>query len=311
MKGKKRIIIAGGSGFIGSVLARDWHAQNGEVVVLTRTPRPRNDGIIEAEWSGAQMGDWIKYLDGADAIINLTGKSVKCRHTPENIRELAESRTQSIRAISIGLTHVQNPPRVWIQASAIGYYGNSKDRICDENSPNGIDPLADVCRQWESSFVSLTLPKTRKVILRIGFVLGRSGGALPVLTRMTKWFLGGATGDGKQFISWIQLDDLLRMFWGSIDQPDVTGTYNAVAPNPVRNEQFMEELRRVLHRPWSPPAPAWAVKLGARIMGVDPSLALAGCRAVPKRFTEAGFEFDYPELPAALNAVFKKNPEIN
>ena len=302
---KKRIVIAGGSGFIGTALARDWHSQNGEVVVLTRTPRQRDDGIIEAEWTGAQMGEWIKYLDGAEAVINLTGKNIKCRFTPDNLKEMTESRTQSVRAIAIALGHVKVPPRVWIQASAVGYYGNTRDRICDETAPNGGDPLADICRQWEYAFNSMSLPKTRKVMLRIGFVLGRYGGAMPILTKFTKWFLGGQAGNGQQFISWIHLEDLMRMCWGCMDQDNLTGTFNAVAPNPVRNSEFMHELRHVLHRPWSPPAPAFAIKLSSRMMGIEPFLALAGCRVAPKRFTEAGFQFEFPELPAALKAVFR------
>jgi uncharacterized protein (TIGR01777 family) len=301
---KKRIVIAGGSGFIGTALAHDWYSQNGEVVVLTRKPQPRKDGVIEVEWSGEHMGEWMQYLDGAEAVINLTGKNVNCRHTPENIREMTESRVQSVRAIGLALGHVKTPPRVWIQAGAIGYYGNTRDRICDETALNGAGVLADICRQWESAFNTLQVPKTRKVLFRIGFVLGRYGGAMPVLTKLTKWFLGGHVGDGKQYVSWIHLEDLLRMFWGSMDQADLTGTYNAVGPNPVRNDEFMRELRHVLNRPWSPPAPKWAVKLGAKMMGSEADLALDGCRAAPKRLLDAGFQFDFPDLPVALKNVF-------
>jgi uncharacterized protein len=302
---KKRIVLAGGSGFIGSALAHEWRAQKCEVVVLTRSPRKRDDGALEAQWNGTHIGEWIQYLDGAEAVINLTGKNIKCRFTPENVRALTESRVQSVRAIALALEHVKVPPRVWVQASAIGFYGNAGDRICNEDSPNGSDVLAQVCRQWEDAFHTARAPQTRKVLLRVGFVLGRDGGALPILARMTRWFLGGSAGSGRQYISWVHLADLAKMFSESVTRGDLTGTFNAVAPNPVTNEQFMRELRRVLHRPWSPPAPSLAVKLGARLMGTDSSLALDGCRVVPKHFAEAGFQFQFPELGAALRDIFK------
>lgn len=301
---KKRLVIAGGNGFIGSALAAEWLARGGEVVVLTRSPRTCPDGVTETEWDGAQPGDWVKYLDGAEAVVNLAGKNVKCRHTTENVRALTESRVNAVRAIAQALERVKTPPPVWVQAGAIGFYGDTGETICDENSPNGKDALAGVCRQWENAFHAATVPRTRKVLLRIGFVLGRNGGALPVLAGMTRWFLGGSAGNGRQFISWIHIADLTRMFCESIARQDWTGTFNATGPRPATNAEFMRELRQALHRPWSPPAPAFAVKLGAGLLGMEPSLALAGCRVTPKRFIEAGFQFQFPELEAALKDIF-------
>jgi uncharacterized protein (TIGR01777 family) len=303
---KKRIVIAGGTGFIGSELVAEAFAQYSEVFVLTRRPKQRNDSAVEVEWTGQHMGEWIKVLEGADAVINLAGRSINCPHTSENIRELTESRVKSVRAIGIALDHVKSPPPVWIQASALGFYGNSEDRICTENTLNGINTLADITRQWENAF-NLAQPKKmpRKVLLRMGMVLGRKGGALPVLRLLTKCFLGGKAGNGRQYISWIHIQDLARMFMGCIDYEGLTGVFNAVAPNPVTNEQFMRELRHTLHRPWSPPAPAWAVRKGARMMKTEPSLVLTGCRAVPKRLTEAGFQFDFPDLEPTLKHLLQ------
>jgi uncharacterized protein (TIGR01777 family) len=301
---RTRIVLAGGSGFIGSALARECLAQYGEVVVLTRSPRKRDDAVKEVEWSGGHIGEWIQFLNGADAVVNLAGKNIDCRHTEENVRALTESRVNSVCAIGQALEHVKAPPHVWVQASAIGYYGNAKERICDEASPNGSDTLSDICRQWEHAFNHVPAPGTRKVLLRMGIVLGRDGGALPVLARLTKWFLGGSAGSGEQFMSWIQIKDLMRIVEECITRRDWSGTFNAVAPNPVRNAEFMRDLRRALHRPWSPPAPAVAIKMGARLMKTDPSLALDSCRAVPKRLTEAGFRFQFPELGPALKDIF-------
>ncbi len=303
--GKPRVILAGGTGFIGQSLARRLIAQNYEVVVLTRTPRTRNDGLREIEWDGRQPGEWIKCLDGAEAVVNLTGKNINCPHTPENLRELSASRVNSVRAIVAALENVKIPPRVWIQAGAIGFYGDTGSLLCDESAPNGSGKLAEICRQWENAFNSSSVPAIRKVLLRIGFVLGRDGGALPVLEKLTKWFLGGRAGSGKQFTSWIHVADLTRMFAGAIERENWSGTFNAVAPNPVTNAEFMRELRRALHRPWSPPAPEWAVKIGSRLMKSEPSLALAGCRCVPKRLLETNFGFQYPSLPDALKNLYE------
>lgn len=296
----KRIILAGGSGFIGTALAREFTAHGREVIILTRSPRARTDGVREVAWDGKNSGAWAGLLDESEAVINLTGKNINCPHTPENLHAITASRVDSVRALAAALGQVKTPPRVWVQASATGFYGDCADRLCDESSPNGTDALSQICRDWEKVFAGAALPETRKVTMRTGFVLGRESGALPVLARLTKFFLGGAVGNGRQYISWIHLADLVQMFVAAVEREDLSGTFNAVAPNPVTNAEFMRELRRALHRPWSPPAPALAVRLGARLMGSEPSLALVSQRCAPKRFLAAGFSFQFPELPAAL-----------
>jgi uncharacterized protein (TIGR01777 family) len=302
---RKRIVIAGGSGFVGTTLAKELLRRNYEVVILARSPKLRADGVKEVEWNGEHVGEWIQFLNGAEAVINLAGKNINCPHTPENIRALTASRVNSVKAVGGGILHVAQPPKVWVQAGAIGIYGDQGEKICDENSPAGNDALAEICRQWENAFDAAKTPKTRKVLLRIGFVLGRDGGALPVLTKLTKWFLGGRAGSGKQFISWIHISDVARIFAHAIEQENFSGVFNAVAPKPVTNEEFMRELRRALHRPWSPPAPAWAIRFGAGLMKSEPSLALAGCRVSPKNLAARQFSFQFLELPQALKSIFQ------
>ncbi|HTB82935.1 MAG TPA: TIGR01777 family oxidoreductase [Candidatus Sulfotelmatobacter sp.] len=302
----KRIILAGGSGFIGSALAKGFVARGHQVVVLTRTPRARTDGVQEAEWDGFHLGEWIQFLDGAETVINLTGKSINCPHTPENMRELVSSRVNSVHVVAAACNHVRTPPRTWVQAGAIGFYGDTADRICDEASPAGSDSLAEICRNWETAFDTAETKKTRKVTLRIGVVLGRQGGALPVLTRLTKWFLGGAAGNGKQFVSWIHLSDLVAMFVAAVENDKIAGVYNAVAPAAATNAALMREMRRALHRPWSPPVPAFAIKLGAKLMGSEPSLVLVSQRVAPIRFVGAGFRFQFPKLAPALDDLCQK-----
>ena len=295
----KRIVLAGGSGFIGQSLAKALLARGYEIVVLTRSPRT-GTGFREVEWDGIHLGEWIKFLDGAEAVVNLTGRNVNCPHTPENLKEILESRVNSVRVIALAFDHVKTPPRVWVQAGAVGFYGDTKDRPCDENSPAGNDALAGVCKLWEDAFNSADTPKTREVLLRIGFVLGKNGGALPVLSKLTKWFLGGRAGNGRQFISWIHLADLTNMFVETIEREKLSGTFNAVGLNPEMNRFFMRELRRALYRPWSPPVPEFAVRLGARWMDSEPSLALASQCCAPIRFLEAGFEYQFQKLRPAL-----------
>jgi uncharacterized protein len=300
----KRILLAGGSGFIGQALGRALAARGYEVIVLTRTPR-QSSGFREVEWDGAHIGEWIQFLGDAEAVVNLTGRNVNCPHTPENLREILDSRVNSVQAIAQSIPHVnipniKKPPRVWVQASAVGFYGDTGDRLCDESSPAGTDALAGVCKRWEAAFNSADTPNTRKVGLRIGFVLGREGGALPVLSKLTKWFLGGSAGSGKQFISWIHLEDLTRMFIAAIERVDLSGTYNAVGLNPETNRFFMHEIRHVLRRPWSPPVPKFAVRMGARWMKSEPSLALTSQCCAPIRFLESGFEYQFSKLRPAL-----------
>ena len=300
MNKTNRIILAGGSGFIGTALAGEFIRRGWEVVVLTRSPRTRTDAAREVAWDAKNPGEWVQFLEGARAVINLTGKNVNCQHTPENLRLITASRVDSVNAIALAMARLQTPARVWVQASATGFYGDTQDRLCDETSPNGNDALARVCREWEAAFVSAALPKSRIVIVRIGFVLGRAGGALPVLTRLTKAFLGGAAGNGRQYVSWIHLADLVQMFVAAVEREELTGVFNGVAPNPVTNAGVMRELRRALHRPWSPPVPEMAVKLGARLMRSEPSVALVSQRCAPRRFSAAGFDFKFPELRPAL-----------
>ncbi len=299
----KRIVIAGGSGFIGRVLARELYLRHYEVVILTRTPRIRTSDIREVAWDGQNPGAWEAELDGAYAVINLTGKSIDCRHSAANLRNILDSRVNSVRALAAASACVATPPRVWVQASAVGFYGDTGDKLCDEHAPAGSNALAGICRQWEDAFTEATLPRTRKITVRIGMVLGDGGGAMPFLCKLTKCFLGGAAGQGTQYISWIHLADLVKLLVLCAERENFSATVNAVAPNPATNADFMRELRGVLHRPWSPPAPAFAVKLAANFLETEPSLVLTGQRVVPGILSELEFPWRFPQLRLALADV--------
>ena len=297
-----RIVIPGGSGFIGRALATHFVRRGDDVVVLTRNAGARTDGVREVVWNGRTLDVWATELDGAAAVINLTGKSINSRHTDRNEREILSSRVDSVRVIAEAVAASDVPPPVWVQASAVGIYGDAGDALCDESAPHGHDFMAEVCEQWEGAFRSALIPATRGVVLRFGVVLGRDGGALPMLARLARLGLGGTVGSGRQYISWIHCDDLISVVERAI-RSRMVGPYNA--SNHVRetNASFMKRLRKAVHRPWSPPAPALAVKLGAFVIGTEPSAALHGQRCVPRRLDEEGFAFAHEDLGVALKGL--------
>jgi len=303
--GKKRVVLAGGSGFLGRAFAAQLLLKDYEVVVLTRSPRAREDGVAEVAWNGKSLGDWVQWVEGAHAVVNLAGRSVNCRHTPENLREINESRINSVNAVATAIHNVTKPPRVWVQAGSLAIYGDLDDQWCEEGTLSGEGTTVQTCRLWENAFKTVPVSDTRRVLLRIGLVLARDAGALSVLGKLTRWFLGGAAGNGRQYMSWIHLADMNQMLVDAIERDEMVGVFNATGPNPVTNAEFMRELRRALHRPWSPPAPVWAVKLGSRWMETEPSLALTGRRCRPARFLRLGFKFQFPELRGALKDIYR------
>jgi uncharacterized protein (TIGR01777 family) len=297
---RERVVLAGGSGFLGRSLTDELVDKGYEVVVLTRSPTMDTEHVKHVAWNGRTLGDWTTFLDGAKAVVNLTGKSVNCRYTPANRREIVDSRVDSVKVIGEAILKCRRPPKVLVQAATLAIYGDAGQRICDENAPAGTGFSVETCLLWEKTVASLKLPSTRIVVLRIGFALGTDGGALGTLARITKCYLGGTVGSGHQYISWIHLQDLDRMFLWSIERDDIEGVFNATGPNPVTNAEFMRQLRRTLNRPWSPPVPAWAARIGAWAMGSEAELALTGRRCVAKRFLEKDFEFKYSNLEGAL-----------
>jgi uncharacterized protein len=301
---KPRIILAGGSGFIGQSLSPFLVSKNYDAVVFTRGKSDHHGSIREAHWDGKTLGEWTQFVDGALGLVNLTGRSINTRHTPEHRREIIDSRIDSVRILGEAIARCVQPPKVFVQLAGVGIYGEKGERICDEATAPGDDFVSEVCKQWEAAFDSVNSPNTRKVLFRLGVVLGRNGGFLHVLSRLTRWFLGGQVGNGRQYLSWIHIADLSRMILQAIDQEQLTGVFNATAPNPVTNAELMRELRRALHRPWSPAVPEFAARIGSWLMGTEASLALVSQRCVPKRFLAKNFEFEFPNLREALANIY-------
>ncbi|MGY8643976.1 MAG: TIGR01777 family oxidoreductase [Verrucomicrobiales bacterium] len=300
---KKRIILGGGSGFLGRALATELGNRDYDPVILTRNPdRYKGDGRAFC-WDGKTIADeWKTEIDGAHAIINLTGKNVNCRPTAKNKETIVTSRTDSVQVLGEAIREAKTPPPIWIQTSSLAIYGDANERICDEAARVDDQWPAYVCTAWEEELGRAILPTTRWNILRIGFVLGKNEGALPFLAKLVKCGLGGSIGNGKQWISWLHIDDMIAIFMEALENPEFAGVYNATNPNAVTNAELMKTLRTVLNRPWSPPAPAVAVQIGAPILGSDPVIALTGRRCISKRL--AGFDFKFPHLEPALRDLF-------
>lgn len=295
-----KVVLAGGSGFLGQALGHSLAAGGWEVVVLSRNPRG-DAPFREVLWNAGTGGPWAAELEGAAAVVNLAGRSINCVHTPANRSEILGSRLNAVKALAQGYARARNPPPLWVQCSASGYYGDTGDRICDESQAPGTDFLAETCRQWEGEFQALELPGVRRVVLRLGVVLDAAHGALPPLVRLTRRFLGGPAGSGRQYLSWIHREDLLDIFRAALTRPGLAGVYNACSPAPVTNAGFMRELRAVLGRPWCPAAPGFVVRFVAEhLFHTDGSLALHGQRCSPARLQAEGITFKHPAVGTAL-----------
>jgi uncharacterized protein (TIGR01777 family) len=297
-----KIVIAGGTGLIGSLLQKSFADQGREVVVLSRKEGP---GLTQ--WDGKTHGFWAHSLEGADAVINLCGRPIVDRWTAANKSEYESSRVDPTEAIGEAVRKAQTPPRVWINASAIGFYGDSGAREVSEATRHGSDFMGDLCAKWEHACLRHETPDTRKVCLRMGVVLHAEFPFVKLASLAAKLGLAQTLGTGKQYISWIHAQDLVKMTEWCLFEP-VSGPVNACSPDPVTNAEFMAAFRRVYGHPALPAVPAPLVKLGASLAGKEPSLLLTGQRAVPEIALARGFRFRFPELTEALDDVLGAVP---
>jgi uncharacterized protein len=305
----QRIVIPGGSGYLGQALARRLVDRGDDVVILGR------GGSVDAgrlvRWDGFTLGDWAKELDGADAIVHLTGRRVDTRATKKNIDELISSRVQPVRVVGEALARCTTPPKVWVQSSSLAIFGEGGDQIIDEHTiPSGIGPreMVTVCLAWEAAFrhaIAEAGGNIRPVLLRIGIGLGgKTDPATAKLAQLVRLGLGGRVGSGRQWVSWAALDDVLRVMILAIDDLTMFGTFHVTSPNPVTNDTMMSTYRRLLGRRFGLASPAIVARLGAPILGSSGSLALTGRRVVPTRLIERGFVFDHPDFePTACLAL--------
>lgn len=299
----KRIVIPGGSGFLGRALAPRLAARGDEVVVLTRGRPVRRDGVRHVHWDAATLGEWVDVINGADAVVHLTGKNVDCRPTRSNIAELVRSRTEPVRLVGEAVRGVTAPPRVWVQSSTLAIYGDGGDDVITESTPVlGIGPqqMVQVALAWETAYAEATAGIDRAVLLRMGVAIGGGDPATRRLATLARLGLGGPVAGGQQWLSWIELDDLVSGVMRALDDPGMEGCYHLTSPAPVRNQDAMAAFRTVLRRSVGLPSPAWLTRIGAPLLGSDPELALTGRRAHPRRLLEEGFEFHCADFGVAV-----------
>jgi uncharacterized protein (TIGR01777 family) len=307
-----RIVIAGGSGFLGSPLAEMYAEEGHDVRILSRSLKPgemRHDsgtgvpGITRVGWNAdGKTGSWSAVLEGADALINLAGESIAGkRWTPKRKALLRDSRILPTRGLAAAMREAAQPPPVFVSGSAVGYYGPAGDEARTEASPAGAGFLAQLCDEWEREAQAAARSGVRVVLLRSGIAIEKSGGALPEMMRPFRFFVGGPMGSGRQYISWIHRLDWIEIVRWIVQTPEVSGPVNATAPHPVTNRQFARALGRAMRRPSIVPAPSFALKL---VLGELAQSILTGQRVLPTVAQKNGYHFRYPELDQAFRGIF-------
>ena len=311
---KQKIILAGGSGFLGGELAKYFKVLNWEVVVLARSPKSRIDGVMEVAWDTKSLGDWARELDGATAVVNLTGRSVDCRYTAKNRQEIMDSRVNSTRVVGEAIALCKTPPHVWLNSSTATLYQHTFGKPHDESSRE-MDSATDakdafsveVAQAWERTLDEAKTPHTRKVALRTSMVLGLGRNSVfPVLRRLTKFGLGGRQGSGKQFVSWIHAEDFCRAVEWIIAHDDLFGPINQCSPNPLPNAEMMKLFREVCGVPIGLPATEWMLEIGAFFLRTETELIFKSRRVVPGRLLQSGFQFGFPTFREALENLEAK-----
>lgn len=302
-----KIILAGGTGFIGKELSQSLVKQEHEVVILSRNPAKSIPGCRVVNWDLFRVGgNWEKEINGADIVINLVGEPIADkRWTPEQKQELRESRLRSVKAIYRAIEKASRRPKTLLNASAIGYYGPRGDEILDENSPPGTGFLAELCREWEEEVMKTEALSVRTVRLRIGIVLEKKGGALSKMLLPFQLGLGGPIGSGVQWMSWIHRTDLVNLIIFLIQNQEASGAINATAMNPAKMKDFAKTLGKVLKRPAVFPVPAFVLGI---LLGELSEMLLTGQCVLPQRAIQLGFSYQYPTLESALKNILDRYP---
>jgi uncharacterized protein (TIGR01777 family) len=309
-----KIILAGGSGFLGSVLADYFAARGMEIVVLTRNPKTRTGLIREVHWDGVTVGDWLKELEGARALINLAGISVNCRYHARNRKLMLDSRLNSTRILGEAIARCANPPPVWLNSSTATIYKHTFGPAWNEAGEiGGCAEAKDifsvhVATEWERVFNEASPPRTRKAALRSAMVLGRAkNSVLPNLLRLGRLGLGGSLAGGGQFVSWIHQEDFCRAVEWIMEHRTLSGAVNVAAPNPVTNAEFMAMIREVCHSRFGLPAPRWLLEIGAFFMRTETELIIKSRRVAPGKLLANGFTFLHPRLLPAIEQLVNRD----
>jgi uncharacterized protein (TIGR01777 family) len=308
-----KVVIPGGTGQVGTMLDRALTAQGHDVVLLTRSPK----GARQVYWDGSTLGGWAKQIDGSDVVVNLAGRSVSCRYTPENLEAMMTSRVESARVVGEAIAVAARPPKVWMQMSTATIYAHRFDAANDEydgligGDERGVPGYwaysIKIARNWEAAQEQAATPETRKIALRSAMVMSpERGGVFDVLSRLARLGLGGPVAGGRQYVSWIHDRDFTRAIRFLIERDDLTGAVNLAAPGPLPQRQFMRELRSAWRIPVGLPATTWMAEIGAFAIRSDTELLLKSRRVTPRRLADAGFRFDHPQWQTAAEDLVSR-----
>lgn len=299
-----RVVLVGGSGFLGRGLRKLLVSDGHDVVVVGRGASGSHRGWSQVEWDARSLGSWTRSLEGCDVVVHLAGKRVDCRPTRRNIDELIASREGTVRLVGDAVRELDRAPTAWVQLSSLAIYGDSGDQVIDETTPpptTGPRQQVEVCRRWEAAFEEAAADVSRRVLLRPAIGIGGAGDpATAQLARLARFGLGGSVAGGRQWVSWIAIADMLEVLHRAVVEPSMTGLYHLTAPTPTTNAGLMSAYRRAVGRRFGLPAPAMVARVGALVLGSDPALALTGRRCVPTRLLAEGHEFHCDDIDTAV-----------
>lgn len=297
-----KILIAGGSGFLGKELFHYFKKTGNEIKILTRNPSQTHDIL----WDAKSLGDWTKWIDWADILINLTGKSVDCRYNQRNKDLIFASRMDSTKVLGEAVQFSQSPPETWINASTATIYIHSENEpMTEKNGKIGDDFSMSIAKNWEKVFFSKDHPQTRQIAIRTSIVMGKNGGAFPMIKKLTKFRMGGKQGNGKQMISWIHILDFCRAIEFLIANKEISGAINITAPNPVQNQIFMKSFKDLMGIKLGISQPEWMLNLGALLIGTETELLLKSRFVIPEKLMQAGFTWEYESHESCLDNLLK------
>ncbi len=292
-----KIVIAGGSGSIGNWLSNYFAEKDHEVIILSRKIHPDKKNIKFLLWDGKTLGNWVAALNGADIIINLSGKSVNCRYTEKNRRLILESRIFSTRIIGEAIHKIKQAPKIWFNAASATIYRDAYDFPQDEFTGEiGSDFSMNICKAWEKCFYEMDVPDTRKIVLRMAITLGINDGAMSRMKNLARLGLGGKMGTGKQMMSWVHVEDIARTIEFLYAHENLNGIFNVSSPYPISNNEFMSAIRKAMKMPFGIPTPKWILNIGAKLIGTEPELILKSRWVIPQKLIGEGFKFKYAKV---------------
>ncbi|TDE12788.1 TIGR01777 family oxidoreductase [Dyadobacter psychrotolerans] len=300
----KKIVLAGGNGYLGRVLAEYYRYLADDIIILSRRKMPVDGNIKTIVWDGSSESDWVQHISDADMLINLCGKNVNCRYTKIARAEIINSRTVPTELLGKVIQRMTNPPKLWINITSATIYRHAEDRFQDEmNGDLGYGFSVDVCKLWEKAFFDVETKNTRKVALRMGIVFGRADGAFPRLLNLVRFGLGGMQGDGKQYVSWIHEQDAAKCTEWLMNNKELAGVINCTAPQPLKNADLMNCIRNAYGVKIGLSSPAWLLETGAMVIGTETELILKSRWVMPGRLMENGYKFLFPKAEHAIKDI--------